>query len=431
MVEQRRARKLTKREVDAAKPGPVRYVIWDSGLSGFGLRIEPTGRKTFIARYRAGGGRSGILRQGTVGRYGTLTVDQARVQARRILGAAASGGDPVEEKNSARRPGITVAEVCDWYLEQTEAGRILGRKGRPIKASTLAMDRSRIETHVKPLIGKKPVRILSTHDFEEMQADIAVGKTANRVPHKGNSEPYKRRRGGIAAGGGGVAARTLGMLRTILEHAVRKRLLTENPAKGARKLADKKRKARLSLDQVRLLGQAMRLAATDGDNPIGLAAIRFIVLSGFRRHEALAIERAWLLDAGGVDFPDTKSGAQVRPVGRAAINVLRAQSKRGDGKWVFPADRGDGHFVGVRKVLGRVCQRAKLEGVTPHVLRHTFASVAGDLGYSELTIAGLLGHASGSVTAGYVHLDTALVTAADRVSAGLASALDDRPAALR
>ena len=99
------------------------------------------------------------------------------------------------------------------------------------------------------------------------------------------------------------------------------------------------------------------------------------------------------------------------------------------GNWFFPADRGDGHFVGVRKVLSRISKHAELNGVTPHVLRHTFASVAGDLGYSELTIAGLLGHASGSVTADYVHLDAALVTAADQASAVLASALDDRPAA--
>jgi hypothetical protein len=93
---------LTKRLVDAAKPQPGRYIIWDSGLAGFGLRVEPTGRKTFIARYRAGGGRSGTLRQATLGRYGILTPDHARVLARKILGAAADGSDPVEEKKRAR-----------------------------------------------------------------------------------------------------------------------------------------------------------------------------------------------------------------------------------------------------------------------------------------------------------------------------------------
>jgi integrase len=427
MTQQKRVQKLTKRTVDAAKPGSQRYIVWDSELSGFGLRVEPTGRKTFIARYRAGGGRSGTLRQATIGRYGTLTPDQARRLARKTLGAAASGADPVGEKKSARQPGMTIAEVCDWYLEQAESGRLLGRKGRPIKASTLSMDRSRIKTHVKPLIGKKPVRALTVHDIEDMQTDIAAQKTANanHAPKK----TQKRRRGGIATGGDGVAARSLGMIRTILEHARRKGLITENPAKGARKLADKKRNTRLSFEQIQLLGKAMCEAASDGENPTGLAVIRFILLSGFRRNEALAIERSWLLDAGGVNFPDTKSGAQVRPLGRAAMDMLREQSECGDGKWIFLADRGEGHFVGVTKVLGRVCKRAELDGVTPHVLRHTFASTAGDLGYSELTIAGLLGHASGSVTADYVHLDAALVSAADRVSSMIAAALDGKSAA--
>jgi len=103
--------------------------------------------------------------------------------------------------------------------------------------------------------------------------------------------------------------------------------------------------------------------------------------------------------------------------------------ERHGGKWVFPADRGKGHFIGVRKLLSRVCRKAGLSGVTPHVLRHTFASIAGDLGYSELTIAGLLGHARRSVTAGYVHLDAALTAATDRVSSVLAAALDEESTA--
>jgi hypothetical protein len=91
---------------------------------------------------------------------------------------------------------------------------------------------------------------------------------------------------------------------------------------------------------------------------------------------------------------------------------------------VFPADVGDGHFIGVVRVLDRVCAKAKLAGVTPHVLRHTFASIAGDLGFSELTIAGLLGHSSRGVTQRYVHLDAALAVAADQVSAKIAKYLD-------
>ena len=85
--------------------------------------------------------------------------------------------------------------------------------------------------------------------------------------------------------------------------------------------------------------------------------------------------------------------------------------------------------MGVVRVLDRVCEKAGFKGVTPHVLRHTFASVAGDLGFSELTIAGLLGHSARGVTQGYVHLDAALRVAADRVSVEIEKMLDGRGAA--
>jgi integrase len=424
MTGRNKVRKLTKREIDGTQPEERRYTVWDTELRGFGLRVEPSGRKTFIARYRAGGGRTGTQRQATIGRYGTFTPDQARKLARRALAAVASGEDPVAKARSNRQSGITISQVCEWYLEQATVGRIRGRLGRVIKPSTLAMDRSRIETHVKPLLGKKTVRALASHDFEEMQSKIAVGETAKQALDV-DATP---KRGGLASGGDAVAARTLGMLSTILEHAVRHRLIPHNPAKGIRKIAGRRRTFRLSLEQVRLLGEHMREAARDGESPTGLKVIRFVLLSGFRRNEALGLDRSWLFDRG-VNLPDTKSGPQVRPIGAMAMDVLTANVGDPSGKWVFPSDRGQSHFIGVRKVLARVCRNAGLKGVTPHVLRHTFASVAGDLGYSELTIAGLLGHAGGSVTASYVHLDAALVAAADRVSSVLAAAFDGEPTA--
>jgi integrase len=405
--------------VDGASPEESRYILWDSDLSGFGLRVEPSGHKSFVARYRAGGGRTGVLRQSALGRYGNITVDEARTAARRLLGAAAGGGDPVGEKKTRRQAGITVAEVCSWYLEAAEAGSLLGRRGRPIKASTLAMDRSRIEQHVKPLIGKKAVSSLTLIDLEEMQARIATGKTA--APKAKEDE---RRRGGVTSGGNGVAARTLGMVRSIFEHAIRKGVVRTNPARGVRRIADGQRRVRLTLDQVRALGRAMKEATAE--NAVALSAIRFVLLSGFRRDEALSLKPEQLLPAGGIDLPDSKSGPQVRPVGRAALASLKGV---GSHDWIFPAERGEGHFIGLPKVLVRICTKAELNNITPHVLRHTFASIAGDLGYSELTIAGLLGHTAGSVTTKYVHLDAALVAAADRVSGVIADALDGKPAA--
>ena len=74
-------------------------------------------------------------------------------------------------------------------------------------------------------------------------------------------------------------------------------------------------------------------------------------------------------------------------------------------------------FGGLPKGWKRIARSVGLEDVTPHTLRHSFASVAGDLGYTEPTIAALLGHAAGSLTSRYVHhLDSVLIAAADRVA---------------
>jgi integrase len=405
--------KLTKRVVDGLKPATRDVFAWDGELRGFGVRVKPSGAASYIVQYRNAHGRTRRL---AIGKVGTLTPEGARKLAKRRLGEVAEGADPSADRHAARE-AMTVAEVCDWYLKEAEASRLIGRRGQPIKASTLAMDRSRIERHVKPLIGGRPVAALSTADLERMQSRIAEGSTASEKP-KG--------RGGRTTGGGAVAGRTLGMLSTIFEHAVRARRIAANPAKGTRRVQSRRRLGRLSLEQLAALGKEL---AADGENPTAVATIRLMALTGFRRQEALGIRHDWLLENGGVLFPDTKSGSQARPIGKAALALLKKQRGATDGEWLFPADRGDGHFIGVRKALGRIAARAGF-ACTPHLLRHTFSSVAGDLGYSELTIAGLLGHASKGVTAGYVHLDATLTAAADRVASVIAAALEGRKASV-
>ena len=415
--------KLTKRVVEGLKPSKVGVLgsdlfVWDRELKGFGVRVSPQGLKSFIVQYRTPSGRH---RRTVIGRFGLMTVEQARIDAHERLLAVSKGVDPAEAAASDRGT-ITIGEICDWYLREAGDGRILGRRNRPIKASTLAMDRSRIETHIRPLIGAKQMRSLRLGDIEGMQADIARGKTAKaRVGS----------RGGATTGGEGVAARTVSTLHAILEHAVRLGLIEANPARGVRRLAGKPRERRLSTGEIAALGTAMRELAADGEHATGLAAIRLLLLTGFRRLEGLGLQRTWFdAEARCIRFPDTKSGAQLRVIGQAACDLIKSRAAQKGSPYVFPADWGDGHFIGVVRVLDRVCARAELDGVTPHVLRHTFASVAGDLGFSELTIAAMLGHAARGVTQRYVHIDEALRVAADRVAGETAKLLDGRAAKL-
>ena len=403
--------KLTKRVVDALRPDPKRDVFkWDAGdgaLKGFGVRVKPSGVASYLVQYRNNEGRTRRL---VLGRVGELTPDEARRIAADKLKEARTGGDPSAERHAARA-AITVSELCDLYLADA--------KGR-IKASTLAMDRSRIECHVKPLIGRRTVGALTRRDIERFQTDVAAGKTAKPRREKG--------RGGRGSGGRGVAARTVGMLGTILEFGKRHGMISENPARGVRRFPDNKRWRFLSLDELAALGEAMREGTANGANCTGVAAVRMLLLTGCRRNEVLGLPWAWLdTKARCIRFADTKSGAQLRPIGATAAKQMAAQSRHKTSKWIFPADRGDGHFVGLPRVLARLCARAGLKDVTVHTLRHSFAAMAAELGFSELTIAGLLGHSVPGVTARYAHVpDSALVVAADRVSARMAAALDGK-----
>lgn len=405
-------RRLTKKMVADAKPLAGRPTfLWDKELRGFGCKIEAAGTKSFIVQYRNFEGRKRRL---VLGRYGVMTVEQARDEARIKLGDVARGLDPADEK-AARKGGPTVGELCDWYLQEAESGRLLGRKRAPIKASTLAMDRSRIETHIRPLIGHRKVTAIRLPDVEAMQYDIAVGKTAR---------PRGDGRGGVARGGNGVAARSVTTLHSIFAHAKRAGLIDSNPALGVRRFPDHRRTRRLSCDELRSFGNALR-EVSDSEHPVGLSIVRLLALTGLRLNEAQALKHSWISEDGFIAFPDTKSGAQIRLIGTPALRLLRSQTARDDVAFVFPSDGGQSHFVAADGVLGRICKRLGWTDVTPHTLRHTFGSVAGELGYSELTIAAMLGHAVGSVTGRYVHIDDAIRSAVERVSLEIASLLDE------
>src|SRR5262245_61766314 len=269
--------KLTKRVVDALRPALNRDVFkWDAGdgaLKGFGIRVKPSGVASYFVQYR---NKEGRTRRLVLGRVGELTPNEARNLAADKLKEARTGGDPSAERHAARA-AITVSELCDLYVADT--------KGR-IKPSTLAMDHSRIECHVKPLIGRRTVAGLTRRDIERFQADVAAGKTARPSREKG--------RGGKASGGRGVAARTVGMLGTILEFGKQHGMMSDNPARGVRRFPDNKRRRFLSLDELAALGRAMREALNNGENRTGGAAVRALLLTGCRRNEVLALPWDWL-----------------------------------------------------------------------------------------------------------------------------------------
>jgi hypothetical protein len=170
--------KLTKRVVLTILPDPSRdRCVWDDEVRGFGLRIKPTGVRSFMVQYR---NSSGISRRVTLGRVGVLTVDQARALAKRTLADVIKGGDPAS-KRSEDRHAMTVRQICRAYLDAADRGLILGKRGRPKKPSTLYVDRGRITRHILPLLGNRPVKDLTAPDINRFMQCVASGKTANDI----------------------------------------------------------------------------------------------------------------------------------------------------------------------------------------------------------------------------------------------------------
>ena len=415
---------LTKRLIDATKPDSKRDIrLWDDNPRGFGIRIKPSGVKSFFVQYRSP--VTDQKRRFTIAQYGTLTLEEARTEARKLLGQVAKEGDPMADrkaaKGRARATACTVAELCDDYMRDAREGKVTYR-GRPKRGATLDNDEGRIRRHIKPLLGDRLARDVSRDAVEAFYHDIRLGKTA--VTEKTRPRGVARVTGGESA-----ARRTAGLLGSIFSYGMKRRIRNDNPVSGLEKSQDKERSRVLAPEEYRSLGEALDDLANSGANQTALGAALALALTGCRRDEIYGLKRSEV-DAHGqcLRLGDTKSGQQVRPIGAAALAVLTAAIEDGESPYVFPAARGDGHLRNA-KVFQRACERAGLEEVSLHTLRHSFASVANEYGYTEMTVAGLLGHRLRSVTARYTHnVDRALVAAADRISAVIKARMEGREA---
>jgi integrase len=393
--------------------------VWDAAVTGFGARRRNTAAVAYVLKYRTAEGRE---RRYTIGRHGApWTPDTARAEALRILGEVVKGADPAAEKQ-AKRKAETVAELCDLYWEDAETGSLITRRRAPKKASTLLSDKGRIDKHIRPLLGQMKVAAVTPADVEGFMRAVADGKTAARAK-TGKKRGLSNVRGGI-----GTASRTVGLLGAIFTYAVRHRMRPDNPVHGVMRPASGRRERRLSDDEYLALGKALQAAEAQKVWPAAIACVRFLALTGWRSGEALGLrwKEVDLVRRTAI-LPDTKSGRSMRPLSHAACDVLRGLGRGADAALVFPPTRGDGRMSGFRKLWARIAKLGELPAdVTPHTLRHSFASMAADHGFGEATIASMLGHRGHSITSRYTHSsDSVLLAASDVVAAAVAERMGD------
>lgn len=409
MAEVERRLRLGKRNIDSLAAIQKRVIYWDDELAGFGLRVEQSGSKTFIVRYRPGGGRNAPKRFLTIGRYGKFTPDEARNEARKVLSAGELGMDPAAER-LRRRKEISMSDLCDFYLE-------LGVETK--KPQTVAGDRGRINGHVKPLIGKKRASEITTGDVEKLMKDIASGKT------QADFKTGRSRSRVIVRGGKGAATRTIGMLGGIFSFAQRRGICNHNPCRGVKRYPDGASEQFLNAAQIVILGTALSKAESEGANSSAVNIIRLLAITGARRNEIAGLQWTEVdIERGCLRLKDSKTGAKVIPLGTAAIRLLDALTPTRASPYVFPATTGTSHFQGVKRVWRAVRCEAGFPDLRLHDLRHSFASFGLASGNTLPMIGALLGHSNARTTARYAHLaDDPKKIAANRISGHIAEAL--------
>ncbi len=359
--------KLTKRAVEALPVESKDYFEWDCQIAGFGVRVMPSGAKTYQAQYRKGG----RTRRVSIGRHGKITVDEARKLAKELMGQVAKGENPAEEIAQHRR-APTVAALCERFFDTHVKERC--------KPSTQGEYRRAIDLFIVPAIGSFKVVDVERKDIAELH-------------HKFRDKPYQ-------------ANRTLGVLSKMFNLAEIWGLRPDgsNPCRHVPKYREEKRERFLSQAELQRLGQVLAEVEQDGsETPFVVAAFRLLILTGCSLGEIQTLQWSFITDAG-MELPDTKTGARRIPLPLAARAVLSALPRLPDNPYVVAGAVPDHYATDLQKPWRRIRKRAGLNDVRIHDLRHTYASNAVSSGMPIQMVGRLLGHSQIQTTMRYAHL---------------------------
>jgi len=364
--------KITKRTVDAAKQTDKMYFIWDSELAGFGVKILPSGRKTYLVQYRIGG-RGNRTRRVTLGVHGAITADQARVEAKKTLGLVATGTDPLAERD-AKREAQTVAQVLELFM----AGHVMVKLAK----NTQLGYESIIRIHIPETFKAKYIADVTRQDVARLHHAMQSSQS--------------------------MANKTLALLSKFFNWCEKYGYRADhtNPCRHIDKYKEVPRARFLSpQEQDRLWGVLDYAEQEKLTTPYIVNALRVIILTGARLREILHLEWSETdLDRGVLNLTKSKTGAKTIYLNQAAVDIIEGIPKQFDNPFVFCGLKPGQPIHEIQKAWQRIRALAGLEDVRIHDLRHTFASVAVMNGMSLPMIGALLGHSQPRTTARYAHL---------------------------
>jgi integrase len=340
----------------------------DDQVKGFSVRVMASGQRSFVLRYHTKAGRE---RRMTIGEFPTWGVAAARSEASALRKRVDRGEDPLA-KFEQMRDAPTVAYLCKEYEETYLT---------TLRPSSQADKRSQIRRDIVPALKHRKVAEVTLQDVEAIHRSVS-----KRGPYQGN--------------------RTRSTLVHMFKMAVAWGWRTDNPCLGITKNAEHQRARYLTGDEMPRLSKSL----TELDDQQAADIFRLCLLTGARRGEVRAMRWADLDLRGStwVKPPHaTKQNKEHRvPLSPPALSVL-ARLREGaeeDATFVFPGEGGTGHRIDLKKPWAKVRKAAGIAEVRVHDLRHSFASLAVNAGYSLPFIGALLGHADPSTTARYSHL---------------------------
>ena len=388
--------KITKRAVDTLQPSSKNLFLWDDKLSGFGLKVTPSGRKIYILQYRMGG-RNTPSKRYTIGLHGPWTPDTARKEATEKLGEIAKGDDPALPKVKSK--GMpTLKQFGQRFLREYAE---LHKKPRSV-----AEDRRNLQKLVYPQLGSRRLDKVTRQDIARLHRSL-------------HDTPI-------------AANRTLAVLSTLFNYAesdeVKLRPENSNPCRKFKKYDEKKRERKRFLSEIELsrLGNTLRqVEKTQTYSPFVIAAIRLLVLTGARLGEVLTLKWDYVdHDRRCLNLPDSKTGQKTVFINAPALQVLESILRLNDNPYVLPGHKHGTHLKNIQTAWRDIRKQATLDDVRLHDLRHAFASVGVQAGMGLPIIGGLLGHTQPATTQRYAHLaDDPLKQATEVIGERLQAAL--------
>lgn len=384
--------KLTNRTVAATRPRDRDVFVWDDELPGFGLRVKPSGVKSYVIQYR---NRHNDSRRITIGRHGVIGPEKARRKAKKMLADVQDGADPATERKDDRE-APTVAELAEKYLREHAAPH---KKPRSVEE-----DQRLLRLHVLPALGRKKVAGITRADITGLH-------------HAMRDTP-------------GAANRTLALVSKMLNLAEKWGLRPDgsNPCRHVDRYPERKMERFLSVDELGRLGAVLAEAErTATELRSVIAAVRLLMFTGARLGEILNLEWSHVdFERSCLRLPESKTGAKVIHLNAPALEVLNGIERDGS-PWVIAGRDPDKPLVNLRKPWHRIRKAAGLDNVRLHDLRHSFASVGAAGGLSLPMIGALLGHTQAATTQRYAHLAAdPLKQAADMIGERIRAAINGK-----